>query len=98
MACAMRSEVSNSPLLFAPAHVTRHAGKFKTLSHKSWRVPAGEPVAQFLGCNDPADIAAYDWDRARCVYVYGLFVQLRPTVLRGPSAKQQTHSFLTYLC
>ena len=42
MATAMQSE-ANVPLLCAPAHITRYAGKFEKLSQNSWRVPAGDP-------------------------------------------------------
>jgi hypothetical protein len=88
MATAMQSE-ANVPLLCAPAHITRYAGKFEKLSQNSWRVPAGDPVGHFLGYNGPAEIVGYDWDRARGVFVHPLLVQLRPTVLTRPDAKQQ---------
>ena len=94
----MQSEESDAPLLCAPAHITRHAGKSEKLSDNSWRVHAGEPVGHFLGCNGPGEIVEYDWDRARGVFVDPLLVHLRPAVLRGPNIKQQKHSFLTYLC
>ena len=47
------------------------------------------PVGHFLGYNGPAEIVGYDWDRARGVFVHPLLVQLRPTVLTRPDAKQQ---------
>ena len=66
-------------------HAKRQAGNFEQLYHNSWRVPAEEPVGKLFGWNGPAELVAYDWDRARGVVLDELFVQLRSAVLRGPN-------------
>jgi len=97
MSASAGSKAALQPSVLAPHSSTLNATKIARVPGNSWLVSAGPALSDFFGCNGPAQIVLYNWNKVRGVWIDRVYVVRNPKVMPRLSIKTNVHDLADVL-